>query len=70
MNRETFNKLLKKANLSKREFAEIIGMQYSSVNNWGSSQDFPRWVESWLQNYIKSTKFDKAKKIFDDEFAE
>ncbi|MBR8463643.1 helix-turn-helix transcriptional regulator [Campylobacter sp. faydin G-24] len=70
MSRDDFNKLLKQANLSRKEFAEIIGMQYNSVNNWGSSQDFPRWVESWLTNYIKSTKFDKAKKIFDDEFAE
>ncbi|EAL7635168.1 XRE family transcriptional regulator, partial [Campylobacter lari] len=54
MDRNEFNSLLKQANLTKKEFSQIIGMQYSSVNNWGSSQDFPRWVKSWLQNYIKS----------------
>lgn len=58
MEKEEFNKLLEKAKLSKKEFAEIIGMRYSSVNNWGSSQDFPRWVRSWLENYIKAKNMD------------
>ncbi|ECP8537347.1 XRE family transcriptional regulator [Campylobacter jejuni] len=68
MDRNEFNSLLKQANLTKKEFSQIIGMQYSSVNNWGSSQDFPRWVKSWLQNYIKSKSYDEIKnKILDIE---
>lgn len=67
MDRKEFNKLLEKADLTKKKFAEIVGMKYNSVNNWGSSQAIPRWVISWLENYIKSSKFDKVKKIFDDE---
>lgn len=60
MDKEEFNELLKNANLTKKEFAEIIGMQYTSVNNWGSSQQFPRWVKSWLENYIKAKDIDKV----------
>ncbi len=60
MDREEFNELLKKAGLTKKEFAEIIDMRYSSVNNWGSSQQFPRWVKSWLENYIKAKDIDKV----------
>ncbi|WP_169999991.1 XRE family transcriptional regulator [Campylobacter sp. RM9328] len=63
MDRQEFNELLKKANLSKKEFAEIVGLQYGSVNNWGGSQDVPRWVKSWLENYDKSTRYEKIKEI-------
>ncbi|EAI4070125.1 XRE family transcriptional regulator [Campylobacter jejuni] len=62
MDRNEFNSLLKQANLTKKEFSQIIGMQYSSVNNWGSSQDFPRWVKSWLQNYKKAKVLDEISK--------
>lgn len=61
MDRNEFNSLLKQANLTKKQLAEIIGMQYSSVNNWGSSQEFPKWVESWLQNYIKAQTYEEVK---------
>lgn len=54
MEKEEFNKLLKQANLTKKEFSEQVDMTYGAVNNWGTSQAFPRWVESWLQNYIKA----------------
>jgi DNA-binding transcriptional regulator YiaG len=54
MDKEEFNQLLLRAKLTKKEFAEHIDMTYGAVNNWGSSQQFPRWVESWLQNYIKA----------------
>lgn len=60
VDREEFNALLEKANLSKKEFAEIIDMRYTSVNNWGTSQPLPRWVKSWLENYIKAKDMDKV----------
>lgn len=59
MDKEEFNELLKKANITKKEFAGIIDMKYTSVNNWGGSQQFPRWVKSWLENYIKAKDMDK-----------
>jgi len=66
MTKEEFNKLLKEAQLTKKEFAEIIDMKYTSVNNWGSSQNFPRWVESWLENYCEKKRFDSVKQTLRD----
>mgnify|MGYP006967034384 CR=1 FL=1 len=61
MDREEFNQLLVKANLSKKEFCEIIDLNYNTVNTWGSSQiNIPKWVESWLENYIKAQSMDKV----------
>jgi len=54
MNREEFNNLLKKANLSKKKFCKIIDLNYNTINTWGSSKiNIPKWVKSWLENYIK-----------------
>ena len=60
MEKEEFKKLLKKANLSKKEFANIIGIGVGSLNNWGSTQNIPYWVKSWLSNYIKAKEFDNV----------
>lgn len=54
MEKEEFNKLLTEAGLTKKEFASIIGIGQGSLNNWGSTQNIPYWVESWLENYIKA----------------
>ena len=51
---EHFQELLKKANLSKKEFASLVEMNYTSVTNWNSKNTPPKWVKSWLQNYIKA----------------
>ena len=60
MNREEFNKLLEQANLSKKEFCSLIELNYKAVNNWGSSNiNIPKWVKSWLENYIKAKDIDK-----------
>ncbi len=59
MDREEFNVLLEKANLSKKEFCQIIDLNYSTVNTWGSSSiNIPKWVKSWLENYIKAKDMD------------
>ena len=61
MDREEFNALLEKANLSKKEFCQIIDLNYSTVNTWGSSSiNIPKWVKSWLDNYIKAKDMDKV----------
>lgn len=67
MDKENFNSLLSKANLSKKDLANQIGMSYGAVNNWGSNSEFPRWVESWLENYIDKKKFENIKNIIKDE---
>lgn len=66
MDKKAFNELLKRANLSKKEFAELVGVLPSSVNNWGGSQNVPYWVESWLINYIKAGNFEKIKELTKD----
>jgi hypothetical protein len=60
MEKEEFKELLKKANLSKKEFAGIINISVGSLNNWGSTQNIPYWVKSWLENYIKAKNMDKV----------
>lgn len=59
MDREEFNTLLEKANLSKKDFCQIIDLNYNTVNTWGSSNiNIPKWVKSWLENYIKAKDMD------------
>jgi DNA-binding transcriptional regulator YiaG len=55
---QEFKQLLIKANLTKKEFALIIGINIGSMNNWGSTQNIPYWVKSWLENYIAKKKFE------------
>lgn len=59
MDIKRYKELLKLSRLSKKELAEKTNLAYSTVNNWGSSQNIPHWVESWLENYIKAKFFDK-----------
>jgi len=72
MDRKEFNLLLKNANLSKKEFCEIIGLNYNTVNTWGSSKiNIPKWVKSWLENYIKVQKNTKEEdKLTSEEILE
>lgn len=56
-----FKQLLKEANLTKREFAELLQISYQGVNNWGTNgREYPYWVKSWLENYIKAKAFDNV----------
>lgn len=59
MNKTNFNILLKEANLSKKEFSEIVELSSITVNGWGGNdKPIPSWVKSWLENYIKANKLD------------
>ena len=60
MNYEIFEELLKEANLTKKEFAELVDMNYTSITNWNKSEKIPFWVKSWLENYIKAKVSDKV----------
>lgn len=66
MDRMTFNTLLVEAEISKEEFAKKVNLKYNSVNNWGSSQNVPHWVESWLELYIENAKCKKLKQAIKD----
>jgi len=62
LTKEKFEKLLLQSGLSKEEFAELVGANKRTVQNWGTKNiDPPYWVESWLENYIaaKASKIDK-----------
>ncbi len=61
MNREEFNKSLLQANLTKKDFCNLIELNYNTVNTWGSSGiNIPKWVKSWLENYIKAQDLDRV----------
>jgi len=67
MKREDFNTLLEQANLSKKEFCNIIDLNYSTVNNWGTPAiKIPKWVKSWLENYIMKQKHEQMLEIMKD----
>ena len=66
MNKERFQELLVKANLSKKELANILGISPQSVSNW-SVKGYPYWLESWLQNYIKAKAIDNLKDVICDD---
>ena len=64
MNKELFKKLLKKANLTKKQFAEILEIPYATANSWGNNgRDYPYWVKSWLNLYIKNKDCEELKEI-------
>lgn len=67
MNNDIFKELLKKANLTKKSFSELLGTSTQSVNNWGSNgRDIPYWVESWLSLYIENKECKELKQIIKD----
>jgi len=61
MTRQELNNMLEKSQMSKEEFSQKVGLKYTSVNNWGSSQEVPRWVESWLELYVENLQCKKLK---------
>lgn len=67
MNIEDFNNQLKRLGLNKKEFADKVNMTYQSVTNWNDdTRPIPGWVESWLEHYAKSKKFETIKELTRD----
>lgn len=58
--------LLVRANLSKKDFAKMVGISQQSVNNWGSSKNVPYWVKSYLQNYIKLRQYEAIREKIEE----
>ena len=68
MIKEDFDRLLKIAGFNKKNFAKELGIAQQTVNCWGTTQNIPYWVESWLENYIKAKTYkDIREKIFEIE---
>ncbi|SFO96999.1 helix-turn-helix domain-containing protein [Hydrogenimonas thermophila] len=62
MDKETYKALLKKANLTNKKLAELLGTHHQTVNNW-TARGYPYWLESWLNNYIKAKTLDSVKDV-------
>lgn len=64
MDSQQFKELLKKADLTKKTFSEMLGVSYNAVNGWGTNnRDYPYWVESWLTLYIENKECKELKEI-------
>jgi DNA-binding transcriptional regulator YiaG len=64
MEKEIFKELLKKANLNKKQFAELLETEYNTVNAWGTNgRNYPYWVESWLRLYIDNKNCKELKSM-------
>lgn len=65
MTKEKYNEKLKNLGITKKELASMLGVAEQTVNNWGSTNKVPYWIESWLDNYEKAKTYSDIKeKIF------
>lgn len=64
-----FKKLLKKANMNKKDFSNISMISYGTVNSWGveGRAEVPEWIRPFLENYIQVEKIKKIKDILNDD---
>lgn len=68
MTKENFKSLMSEAEVkNKKELAELLGLPYGSVNNWGSSKNYPVWLKNVFAFIIKAKKYDEALKKGLDE---
>ncbi|ECL1830233.1 XRE family transcriptional regulator [Campylobacter jejuni] len=68
LSKDEFKKIMINANLSKKELAEKLEVSYNAINGWGTNgRDYPYWVKSWLENYIKAQKYNKIKDLIKDD---
>jgi hypothetical protein len=64
LTKDEFTQLMKKAELNKKEFADILGTSYQGVNNWGTNgREYPYWVKSWLDLYIENKQCKQLKQM-------
>jgi hypothetical protein len=62
MERQEFNELLKQAGLTKKIFAEMVGMEYQTINAWGiSGRVIPAWVRPFLECQSKSKAYERVR---------
>jgi ABC-type oligopeptide transport system substrate-binding subunit len=62
MDKEEFNELLRKAGISKKEFANLTNISYNTITGWGSTNKIvPNWVKPFIENYQKAKIVDDIK---------
>lgn len=59
--KDEFLRLMKLANLNKKQLAEISGIPYATINNWGYRAPYPSFIKFLLENHIKAKKYDEIK---------
>ena len=63
-----FEELLKRIGINKKEFAELTELSYQTVMNWNNTDNVPKWVKSWIKNYIEAKSYNDVKnKVFEIE---
>jgi len=64
MNYEEFKNMLKKCDLNIKKFSQMCGLNANSISiTWKSKNEVPKWVETWLDNYIKAKTLDNVKDV-------
>ena len=58
MDYNDFSTRLKELNLTRSDFAEMVGMSYNSDANW-KLKEIPAWVEPFLYHYEKGKNLDE-----------
>lgn len=64
MKNTDFENRLETLNLSKKDFAKLVGMPYQTLMNWKQKDQTPTWVEPFLYHYEKSLSLDELIKTF------
>ena len=68
MDYQSFKNKLKECNLNIKQFAEICGLNPKSISiTWKSKNETPKWVDSWLENYLLNQKINDIKTIICDD---
>lgn len=62
MDKNEFQELLSKTALNKREFAELVGIPYATVNGWGSKVPYPPYTRFLLEAILKIQTLEKVVK--------
>ncbi|EAH6260016.1 hypothetical protein Q6T38_001442 [Campylobacter upsaliensis] len=61
MTKEKFKSLMQEAGIkSKKELAELMGLHYGTINNWGNTQGYPTYLNNYFHFIIKAKKYDEA----------
>lgn len=60
LDKNEFKKLCADAGFeNKKALADALNLAYQSVNNWGHTQDFPKYLKPFLIAAAKARKYDK-----------
>jgi hypothetical protein len=71
MDYQTFKSRLKECGLTIKEFANICGINDKTISGkWKKANETPRWVDTWLDNYLIAKNIDEfCEKFCNDKTA-